>query len=93
MSWFLVGELRRIIKRPIDAVGAKFQVQILASQFMKNGEEKEDIYTLMTDNAAKFEPYIGMMVMLEASPWARKDGSLGISMSDAGKIVLADTIT
>jgi hypothetical protein len=63
---------------------------------MKNGEERDSIYTLMTDNAKAFEPYLGKRVILEASPWARKDGSLGVSMSDDVKIdlaeVLADTI-
>lgn len=92
MSWLLVGELRRIIRRPADAVGSKFQVQILATDVMKSGEIRENIFTLGTDSPAKFEPYVGQQIVLECSPWAKKDGSLGISMSDAGSVSLADTI-
>jgi hypothetical protein len=90
MSWLLVGELRRIIKRPIDALGSKFQLQILASETMKSGEVRESIFTIGTDNPLKFEQYLGKEIMLEASPWSKKDGGLGISVSDAASVRLAD---
>lgn len=88
MSWLLIGELRRIIKRPADAVGSKFQVQILASETMKSGEVRESIFTIGTDQPQKYEPYIGQEIALEASPWSKKDGSLGISVSDTATVQL-----
>jgi hypothetical protein len=96
MAWLLIGDLRRIIKRPDDSTGPKYQIQLLSTDSMKNGEEKDSIFTLFIDNPKPFEPYLGKRIILEASPWARKDGSLGVSMSDDVKIdlaeVLADTI-
>jgi hypothetical protein len=89
MSWLLLGELRRIIKRPIDAVGSKFQLQILASEVMKSGEVRESIFTIGTDLPSKYESFIGKEIVLEASPWAKKDGSLGISVSDGANVQLA----
>lgn len=86
MSWMLIGEVRGIIKRPADAVGSKFQVQILAADTMKSGEVKESIFTIGTDQPGKFEPYIGEQIILEASPWAKKDGTLGISVSDGASV-------
>jgi hypothetical protein len=92
MSWLLVGELRRIIKRPIDAVGSKFQVQILASETMKSGEVRESIFTIGTDLPAKYEPFIGKEIVLEASPWGKKDGGLGISVADSAKVQLVEDL-
>lgn len=92
MAWLLIGEVRGIIKRPADAAGSKYQVQILAADTMKNGETRESIYTLGTDFPDRFQPYIGKHILLEASPWAKKDGSLGISMADTAKVELADTL-
>lgn len=92
MSWLLIGELRRIIKRPADAIGSKFQVQILAAETMKSGEVRESMFTIGTDHPDKFENHIGKQIVLEASPWAKKDGSLGISVSDAASVYLADSI-
>lgn len=86
MAWLLIGELRRIIKRPADALGSKFQVQVLASEVMKSGEVRESIFTIGTDHPGKFEPYVGEQICIEASPWAKKDGSLGISVSDAASV-------
>lgn len=90
MSWLLIGELRRIIKRPVDAPGSTHQVQILASEVMKSGEVRESIFTIGTDNPTKFEQYVGQVISLEASPWAKKDGSLGISVSNAASVGLAE---
>lgn len=92
MSWLLVGDLRRIIKSPPDSLGSKYQVQVLSTETTKSGEEKDAIYTLFTDNAKPFEPYLGKRIVLEASPWARKDGSLGISMPDDVRIDLAEVL-
>lgn len=92
MSWLLIGEVRGIIKRTMaaDAPGSKFQVQILSAEVMKNGEIRESIHTIPTDNPSKFEQYIGKQVMLEASPWAKKDGGLGISVAETAKVSSAD---
>jgi hypothetical protein len=90
MSWLLIGEVRGIIKRPVDAPGSKFQVQILSAEVMKNGETRESIHTIGTDNPSKFEQYIGKQVMLEASPWAKKDGGLGISVAETAKVTSAE---
>jgi hypothetical protein len=90
MAWILIGEVRGIIKRPVDAPGSKFQVQILAAETMKNGEIRESIHTIGTDTPAKFEQYMNKQIMLEASPWAKKDGGLGISVADSAKVSSAD---
>lgn len=92
MSWLLIGELRRIIKRPIDAIGSKFQVQILASETMKSGEIRESMFTIGTDSPGRFEPHLGKEIVLECSPWAKKDGSLGISVSDAASVYPASSL-
>ncbi len=93
MSWLLIGDLRRIIKRPDDSTGPKYQIQLLSTDTMKNGEEKDSIFTLFIDNPKPFERYVGQRVIMEASPWARKDGSLGVSMSDDVKIDLAENLS
>lgn len=90
MAWILIGELRRIIKRPVDAPGSKFQVQLLVSDTMKSGEVRESIHTIGTDNPGRFEQYVGKQIAIEASPWAKKDGGLGISVSDGAAVQLAD---
>jgi hypothetical protein len=92
MSWLLVGDLRRIIKSAPDSTGAKFQVQLLSTETTKSGEDKDAIYTLFTDNGKAFEPYLNKRVIIEASPWPRKDGSLGVSMPEAVKIDLAEVL-
>jgi hypothetical protein len=85
--WLLVGELRRVIKRTSDTPGPKFQVQMLSAETMKSGEVRESIFTLGTDNPSPFEPFVGKQIAIEASPFARKDGSLGVSMADGAKIM------
>jgi hypothetical protein len=81
MSWLLVGEVRRVIRRP-EGSTPKFQVQLLAEDQLRNGELRESIFTLSTDRNELFEKLIGQRVSVEASPYPRKDGSLGISMPE-----------
>jgi len=93
MSWLLVGEVRRVIRRPAESTGAKFQVQILAEETMKNGEVRESIFTLSTDQPQAFEPLVGQVVSVEASPYPRKDGGLGVSMpANAAVRLLAEPV-
>jgi hypothetical protein len=87
--WLLIGELRRIIKRPADAVGSKFQVQILSEEQLKSGETRESLLTLGTDDPRSFEPLVGSVVAVQASPYGRKDGTLGVSISDGASVRLA----
>ncbi len=94
MSWYLVGEVRGIIKRSMapDAPGAKYQVQVLAAETMKNGEIRESIHTIGTDRPELFHPYVGKQILLEASPWSKKDGGLGISVADNPRVGSADLL-
>ena len=89
--WYLVGELRRIIQRPEGQAGKKYQVQILASETLQNGEVRESIFTLPTDNPQPFTPHIGRDIMVSASPYPRKDGTLGISITDGAVVVPASS--
>lgn len=92
MSWLLIGEVRGIIKRPAEAPGSTHQVQILASETLKNGETRESIYTIGTDKPDLFASYVGKQIALEASPWAKKDGGLGISVANNPRVTPAEHI-
>jgi hypothetical protein len=86
MSWLLVGEIRRVTQRPADAPGSKFQVQVLAEETMRSGEAREAIFTLGTDEPARFQENVGHVVAIQASPYPRKDGGLGVSLAPGAQV-------
>lgn len=92
MSWLLVGELRRVTKRTVET-GPKFQVQILAEETMKNGEIRESLFTFGVEKEAEFKPLIGRRIVVDASPYPRKDGGLGISIPPDAKVFPWDAET
>lgn len=85
--WLLVGEIRRVLARAGDKIeGNTHQVQLLATEALKNGEIRENLYTLGTTQPFRYEPFIGKTVVLEASPFARKDGGLGVMLAPDSEV-------
>lgn len=85
--WLLVGELRRVLERPNPKEGTpKYQMQLLAVETLQNGEDRETLFTIGLDRPESVSPLVGEQVLVEVSPFARKDGSLGLMRSEGGRI-------
>lgn len=79
--WLLIGEVRRVLaKSSAQQSDTTHQVQVLATETLKNGEIRENLFTLGTSKPASFAPFVGKTIVLQCSPFARKDGGLGISL-------------
>jgi len=89
MPWMLVGEVRRIIPRPAGSEGARFQLQLLVEEKTKAGEVRESLHTIGVNDSDRFSDLVGKRIALECAPWARKDGGIGVSVSDGGAVALA----
>lgn len=90
--WLLIGELRRLIERPKPKDGSKpatsHQAQVLVDEVLGNGEVRESLFTVGVDQPSKFVSLVGKRIFLEVSPFARKDGSLGLMRAPDGLIKL-----